>query len=309
MDNQQKIADLLNEDTIGKKVRDFIRNEMNYILIAIISTVFVTSCCLVFTPNTDIKTILSNCSVGTLVGWIIKTLLHKQGSSKAFQSKRMVDLQANYDKLVAENNQDSEYYQIFCDIENEINVKNYQSQILAQTNLVYSKFINGDYDGKHYENLKGEKIEFTKNQKRALIKARNPKIFMINPDYLTNEASISVITSEKEESLKRHEAKNNGLNFISMVVTGLLLGFLGVSLISAEQIVAEIIWKVLQILIYIAFGFLEYFKAYGWVTNEYYGFIKRRYDYLIKFQNSRKNPSSILNQKITEIQNSLKKGE
>lgn len=301
-DNQQKIADLLAEDTLGKKIRDTIKNEMNYILIAIISTVFITSCCLVFTPNTDIKTILSNCSIGTLVGWIIKTLLHKQGSTKAFETKRMIQMQESYDKIVADNNKDSEYYQPFCEIENEISIKNYQRQILAQVNLVYEKFVNGDYDGKTYKNIKGEDLEFTKLQKSALNKAKHPKIFMISPDYLTNEASISIITIEKEESLKKHEAKNNGKNFVSMVITALLLGFLGVGLISGEQLVAEIIWKILQILIYLAFGFFEYFKAFGWVTNEYYGYLKRRYDYLVKFQNMIKNKDSLLWKRVEQLQ-------
>lgn len=303
--DQQRIADMLNEDTLGKKIRDTIRNELNYILIAIISVAFITSCCLVFTPNTDILSILSNCAVGTLVGWIIKTLLYKQGSNKAFQTKRMIAMQESYDALVSANNKDSEYYQAFCEIENEINIRNYQSQILAQVNLVYLKFLNGDYDGNTYKNLKGEELEFTKQQKRALYKARHPKIFMISPNYLTNEATISIITTEKEEGLKSHEAKHSGKNFISMVITALLLGFLGVSLISGEALVAEIIWKILQILIYLAFGFFEYFKAYGWVTNDYYGYLKRRYDYLIKFQNMIKNPDSTLWKRVNE----LKKGD
>ena len=294
-ENLNKDLDLPNEDSVGEKIINGIKSNISFLIVVTISIVFVfTGFIKIDFQVGDYRTIICGSIIGVMVGWIIKSLLGRQGMINGLASKKCVDVQTTYDNRCIDNNSYSEYYPVYCEIKNEQKVKNYQTTILTSVNLKYSMFIEGKYDdSESYTNIKGEKVLFTKKQKKALKKARNPRIVCITPDYLTNEMSMDVLREKREVSTKRYESSRNGKTLVSALMVGLISGFFAVSMLM-ETSWANVIWTSIQVLAYISIGFTEYVRRYIWATTEHVAYIKRRINYLIDFKNMVDNKNNIL---------------
>lgn len=311
MDNLNKESESLSENSLKDlfvnskneipiRLIKGIKENLYFILVAIIAIAFIGMCYVTLGQVNDLKTVLINSGLGIMCGCCIKTLLSVQGSANGEKSPIYVEQYAKYDRLVAENNPDSEYYDVYCEIENEDKIRTYQTQILSQVNLVYKKFKNGEYDNLHYWiNTKGEKIFFTKKQISNLKKANNPKIIPITPQYLVGGARVSIDREKKEISSRQYTRHRAVALLLSAIIISCIFGMFAPKEVNTNTL-AQAIWNAMQVVVFLILGVLEYIKSYNFKTQDCVFYIRRRCNYIIKFRNMMNNKDSVLWKRIEQ---------
>jgi hypothetical protein len=122
-------------------------------------------------------------------------------------------------------------------------------------------------------------------------------------------SAIVIDEDRKEETQHAYEGKRGGLNAMSMALTCIIFGSYTASFILGNTL-AHMIYNTLQISIFLAWGAVEYFKAYSWVVNNNLFYLNRRIELLSKFRNMYDNKNSKLWARVKEIQDTqVKKQE
>ena len=80
----------------------------------------------------------------------------------------------------------------------------------------------------------------------------------------------------------QYERESGAKDVISKIVVSLIFGYYGVEFVETFDM-AELIWKVLQISLFIVFGTVSMFKAYFFIKDEYRAKIIKKVNYLEMF--------------------------
>lgn len=262
------------------KIVTFFKSNIETLILIVICAVYV------FRGIADIKEsgktvyeILADGSIAFFTGYIIKAILNRKGMLVGLTSPKFMATTNEYGNKKMQIQTYVEELTPFCDKRNAEKLKQSQIDYLTKNAMSYNLFIQGFYDD-------------DKKKKRILKKCRSIKVFKYTPTLLTN--AYDSTTDEKELmniSLSKFQSSQLTGNLIIGILSFILFGYYGLS--KKEFDWAQIEWYALQVMTFLATGFLKYLNSYFFVTETLRGKVKRVMDVIDEFINLRtKSPDA-----------------
>lgn len=257
-----------------RKFGEVLRDNLQKITIVLVSIVYITQGIFELAKkDASILEILGSIFLSVVVGTVISSNLSTLGlkdgrNSETFQNslKSYGEAKAkatpNFDKLVS-----------WCDYKNFQELELEKKDIIQSAGLNWRAYKYGYYD-EHNEKL-------DENQKKALERAKHCSIIKLNSQDLFSDLSSTkhgVFGGKKigdkfgltEKEFKTKSTANDLLIKVSMaVISGLYTLAPLITGENALEIIAGVIWNLLQVLIWLALGTMKYTSAKSFMEDEY----------------------------------------
>lgn len=279
------------------KVARFLKGNLINFCVIVISVAYVFFGLLdVEQTDTSIWVVLCEGLLGIVTGFLIKQALGETGYGKGYNSKIWGEEIAKYNDLCNNANPYMEYVDNFYACQEIEKIKKYRKTRLLGVRLKYQDFFDkyGQYinekeiiSPRQARKLK-KRNEFDKNtmivldarQRQALHSAIKVKIYNLN---LFSEYEVSVGSyTKKEETDKAHKAKTLGKNGITSILIACIGSYFTVQWIKDFN-VAEFIFSILQVCLWIALGAVQLYNNYNYVVIDKVNKLKTKKELIQKF--------------------------
>lgn len=121
----------------------------------------------------------------------------------------------------------------------------------------------------------------TEKQKKAISKANRIKISKLTMVQLLNENSKKNDPLYLGKNIQSYMKDSNISTIFTKVIFTLIFGYFSTSFISFS--IADIIWKLLQIVFFIIVGIIEYYKSYMFICGDYVEVLNKKTDFLNEY--------------------------
>lgn len=276
MQNTEYVKDNLSYETNDNKVIEFMKKYVLDFLIALVILIFLFKDLIeIEKSGKTLVEIIANSIVNLIVGQLIKNLFAEKGTNAGFMSPSYVRMNKRYGEEIDKCDSKLDQLDDFCDKKNEQRIIKVQKHILRPARIKYEDFMTK------------EKYDVCKNKTQEKIweKAMNVKIQMITPENLVSETDSRYEKGKKEESLKVHKAKNGAKGFIIAALLGVIFGYFVPAL--NNNALAGLLWNLVQVAIWLAFGIITYYQEYRYITVDYSQRVLRKITYLVEFNNEK----------------------
>ena len=257
-----------------KKLGELLRDNLQKITIVLVSIVYITQGIFELAKkDATILEILGSIFLSVVVGTVISSNLSSMGlkdgrNSELFQTslksygEAKINATPNFDKLSA-----------WCEYKNFQELELEKKDIIQSAGLNWRAYKFGYYD-EHKEKLDDKQL-------KALDKAKHCSIIKLNSQDLFSDlsgAKYGVFGGKKigdkfgptEKDFKSKSTTNDLMVKVSMAV---ISGLYTLSpLITGEnvyEIIAGVIWNLMQILVWLALGSMKYINAKSFMEDEY----------------------------------------
>ena len=275
---------------MNERVKEFLKNSTGYGIILLISAGYIaTAFITIERSGKSIGRIIADGIVIFLIGIVINRAFELQGITDGDRDERvqvaitrhteMVDLVAPYiDRL-----------DDWCDRKNREALRAQRVRVLAERGLNYSDYFDED----------GMTREFTVNEARmknrylrkaelkrirCYYKALSLKLTPLTSGVLTSEGGRYGDPYYLGRSKPEYTRETGREDVISKILLSVLFGYFGIALI-ADWSVATLIWKTLQITVFLVIGSLKKTQSFQFVIEEYRGRITKKTNILQMFVN------------------------
>ncbi len=226
---------------------------------------------IVETDNT-VREIIANGALAFIFGVVLNFLLKIQGLNKGENDIRTIATNNLHGEVVEKATKYIDKLDTFCDNETRDMTKTIQTRILARAGIKYSDFENGTIN---YDILSKDKLKLVESAKKV----------KITP--LTTNSLTSIDSEEKDpfsfkESKERYISKTSPLEIILKAVFAFIIGYYTTSLIK-DFSWAELIWTLLQVVLFLGLGSITMYKAYFYVIDKIRGNTIKKINILNKF--------------------------
>ena len=267
---EERVSYVMEEES-SKFIEFLKRNVLNFLITGVVAIFLTKDLVEIERSGKTIVEIIANSVVNLVVGQLIKNLFLQKGSNAGFSSRRYVNMMNTYSKEIEKTDVRINKLDDFCDYKNEQRIVKAQKQILRIARIKYDDF------------LTKEKKEMckTKQQEQAWEKAESVKIQLITPENLLSETDTRYDGGKKDESLKAHRAKVASKSFVIATGISVIFGYFVPRL--NNNMLAGLIWNLVQVAIWLAFGIIAYYQEYTFITNDYSQRTLRKIAYLVEF--------------------------
>lgn len=279
------------KEELTLKIQRWLKENVSIIALVILCVVYILyGIVTIDKTGKTVGQIVADGGVSFLVGFTIKCLMNNQGLTNGEQSQGYVNSRLHYLSLLDETSNIQHYLEIFCDMENEKSLVRVQKSILRTQNIKYEDFVNNNLD---YSKL-------DKKQKKAVYKAREVKIHLINDAILLSDSQITLdLGKDLNVSKKSYLKSSNTTTLIIMLLIAFLFGYYGIDPQKGFNW-HNAIWCAIQVAIYLALGTMQYFQGYSFMADTYKTALVRKANFLEKFKNMYNEDKTIFTVKKEE---------
>jgi hypothetical protein len=292
-------------DKNENKAKEWFVNNIIYIIVALISAVFLFSAIFeISETGKTLEEILLNSALILVIGYVITVLLDIQGIFKGGKTEEVIKIKQSHEKVVELAEPYAKDLDTFCEQENISNLRQARTRILAKAGLNYDECFNENGSAKE---VKFERVEKPKKDKKKT-KSENALIFKEYKEKLSNikykKKMFKQAVRVRLTQLTTQDLISNGANkydkfdlgdtqkdylkkswigsILSKVAVALIFGYYTIQLIS-DFSWAVLLWTALQVVTFLAFGIIKYFQAYMFMQNQFVDRTKRQISELKKF--------------------------
>ena len=265
----------LNQQTSLDKTLDFFRKNIYNFILVIVSVIFIFKDIIeIQETGKSVLEIVADSLISFIMAMTFNIILGKKGILSAQKLNSYINCMETYSEEIEKTNDKIEYLEEFCEYKNNNKLRLIQKRILARVCINYVDFTNG----------KLETYSLTKEQKKALKKAKKINFHYLTPENLLSETDARYEKGKKDMTLSEFEKTQNFQDTISKIVVALIFGYFGVSGITGGW--AEILWGSIQVGLWLIMGLCKYVQNYSYVKDVYQQKIYRKVNLLIEFNNS-----------------------
>lgn len=261
-------------ETKKDKFASFLKGNIEtFILVAICAVYIFRGIADIQESGKTVWEIIADGAVAFAFGYIVKAIMGKKGMLNGLISPKFIATTNQYGDQKIKIQNYVEELTTFCDKKNDSKLKQTQIDFLIKHAMNYNLFISGFYDD-------------DKSKKRILKKCRKIKVFEYTPTLITN--AYDSTTDEKEMmnvSISKYQSSQLSGNLIIGGLSFVLFGYFTLGKNAFDW--AKIEWYALQVMIFLANGFLKQMNAYFFVTETLRGKVKRVMDIIDEFMNLR----------------------
>lgn len=268
--------DLSVKEEFSIKMQKFFKENISIIALFLVCAIYIFyGIITIEKTGKTIPQIIADGTISFLIGYVIKALLNNQGIANGEKSENFINARNFYLKLLDETSNIQHYLQNYCDLENEKTLKRVQTAILRKHNLKYDLFINNEYD----------LSKLDKKQIKAIYKAREVNIHLINDAILLSDSQLNLDTGKDLSVSKKSYIKSSNLKTaIIMILFALIIGYYGVDPTKGFNW-SGALWSAIQIAIYLSLGAMQYFSGYTFMADTYRTALVRKSNHLERFKN------------------------
>ena len=275
---------------MNEKVKDFLKNSTGYGIILLISAGYVaTAFITIERSGKSLWRIIADGIVIFLIGIIINRAFELQGITEGDREERVQNAMACHARMVDQVAPYIDRLDDWCDQKNREALRAQRVRILAERGMKYSDYFDEE----------GMTLEFKVNEERlhnrylrkievkrirCYYKALSLKLTPLTSGVLTSEGGRYGDPYYLGRSKPEYTRESSREDVISKILLSVLFGYYGIALI-ANWSVATLIWKALQIVVFLVIGSLKKTQSFQFVTDEFRGRITKKTNILQMFVN------------------------
>ena len=288
------------------KGKDFLVRFAGYIVVFLLSAVFILASVVTISKSgRTIAEIIAEGALGLMFGLAIDSLLGIQGINNGKRSKEFMETKKLHGETVDNISPRIHELDAWCEKKNAEALVLQRTKILAARGLRYIDYFDGEGQGLGYasgytplskeklrtlgrEERRQEKLKYKRERARekAYYKALRLRLTPLSAASLTGDSARPDDPHYFGENEKGYEKRALFTDLFSKACMAGIFGYYCV-----EQIMnfspAALIWRCLQVGIYLAGGIFKMLSAQAFITGDYRGQIIRKIDYLQMFNNSK----------------------
>jgi hypothetical protein len=265
------------EKNVLKKTEYILKRRLGGIGVAVVSIAYLFwGYFKLYQQELSILEIIVTGAITVFVAYLIDSLLRWQGIIDGSVERSVLQAQDSHNAKVVEAQPYFEYSEGWSEEENRRARKMARTYILTQKGLRYSDFFedDGEFKSDCKNLLKYEKgaPRYIKHRYKEQIKALNKAIkFKITPVTLTkitSELNVNLdpnYLGRTRDEYTRQKGRMAGLTKVASFGVLSLVGFRVIQ----DPSIASFYYGLIQISIFLLFGFISYYLSYTYVTGEY----------------------------------------
>ena len=285
----------------NEKIKDILKNSMGYFAVALVSAVYMVAALIKMEETgKTVAQIVADGALNFVMGLIINRMLEVQGILNGESLPSVKATYAEHGRMVVRISPYIERLDGWCELKTAQTLKFMRRKVLAAQGMKYELYF--DEDGRALDFLELEPMPTAKMAKkrwkarlRCYNKALRVKITPLSASRLTSDAGKSSDPFFFSRTKSQYEKQSSAADVVLKIVTALFFGYYGVELI-LNFTKAELIYRALQIAMFIGIGIIKMYQAQMFITDEYRGGIVKKIDYLQMFENT------VMKEKPTETE-------
>lgn len=282
---------------MNEKAKDFFQRTIGYIIVVFVAISYIATAFIqIEETGKSVARILADGIFSFLLGFCINRSFDLQGVMNGERDERFRASFALHGETVVKISPYIDKLDEWCAIKNKENLKVQRTRVLASEGLAYNNYFNEDGSAKEFQ------IDEKKLQNKYLRKSEKKRIkcfdkaLHLKPTPLSTGELTSECTKPQDpynfgRTKEQYEKQSSAFDIISKVAIAIIFGYYGVSLVQNFSY-ASLIWKFLQVTLFILIGIINMYSSYFFITGEYRGRIVKKISHLEMFDSYIKNLQS-----------------
>lgn len=252
------------------KVFENILSHLEILVIAIIGVLYVCQGLYQFAAkNATLVEIIGSIVESFIVGLMIYTNLRKLGLRAGRKDENFIASIGYYSNAKEKTKNYREKTPAFCNYKNKQTLDTLRKDLIEDVGLSYTLWKQGFYSKQSYEELNLDKDQIHTLETIKSIKApkiRPNELYSDLPHYSTKQALKYGQFGQDEKS---YTFINGATDALFMFVSAIITGYFGLEPIINADSLAQALWNLIQLIIWISFGVMKYYQSYMFMVNEY----------------------------------------
>jgi len=274
--------------TRAERASKFFKSYLCYFIDGIVCIAYIaTSIYNISESGKTILSIIADGLVAFLISYFIARTMDVQGLLNGERDPRVEATNELHGKKIVEIEPFLDKLDKWCEIKNVENVREQRIKMLASVGLKYTLYFDEDGIGQGFKrrqcNSRLEKNDERKKE-RMYYKCLRLKLTPLSTSALTSEGAKPNDPYNFGRTKEDYKKQNAGKDIISKVALGVLGGYFTVTMIT-DLSWALVVWKCLQVSIFLIMGVMKMMNSYLFIIDEYRGRIIKKINNIEKFQN------------------------
>jgi hypothetical protein len=257
-----------------EKVAKFLASQAVNIILLIIVAVYALSGLINIneTGKTPLE-ILASGFIALVLAWSISTLLGQKGVMSGQRSDVYKATLVEYGNKVASVDGHTDEFEKFCEEQKSYEKEKIQRSIIASAGLKWDKvFVDGQFV---------MPVKLRKEQRIAIKRAIKAKVYNMEAGYILGGMEQE-LRSEKDETLSSFQFKESTRTAFLKVLNSVIFGIYSIQIMQDFNW-AAVIWKMLEVSVWMGFGYMSFFTNYEFVIEKYRKQIISKINLIVKF--------------------------
>lgn len=256
-----------------KVARFFVTQAANLALIVIVLVYALSGLINIDDTGKSVSEILASSFIAMILAWSISTLLGQKGIDRGQESEVFKATLKEYGDKVASVDGHTDEFEKFCEEQKAYEKEKIQRSIIAGAGLKWDKvFVDGQFSITK---------EMDKDQKQAVKKAIRAKVYNMEAGYVLGGMEQE-LKSVKDESIRSWQSKESLRTGFLKVLNSVIFGIYTIQVMTDFNW-AGIIWKLLEVAVWLGFGYISFFTNYEFVIEKYRKQIISKINLIVKF--------------------------
>lgn len=288
---------------MNEKFKELLRHGMSYGMILLISLGYIaTAFITVERSGKSVGRILADGIVIFLIGIVINRSFELQGIADGDCDERVTSAIEQHARTVDHVAPYIDRLDVWCDQRNRDALKIQRMRILAQRGMRYADYFDEEGMSREFavdkEKLKSPYLwRLEVGRIRCYTKALSLHLTPLTSGTLVSEGGRAWDPYFLGRSKSEYIRGSNRGDVFSKLLLSVLFGYFGLALL-ADWSVATLIWKMMQIAVFLVMGSIKKTKSYQFMVEEYRGRITKKTNILRMFANDCGLPSMAEKEKI-----------
>lgn len=268
-----------------KVARFFASQAVNIILLIIVSVYALSGLINIQETGKTPLEILASGFIALVLAWSISTLLGQKGIVSGQRSDIYKATLLEYGNKVSSVDGHTDEFEKFCEEQKAYEKDKIQRSIIANAGLKWDKvFVDGQFVIPN--NLQKEQII-------AIKKAVKAKVYNMEAGYILGGMEQE-FRSTKDETISSFQVKESTRMGLLKVLNSVIFGIYSIQIMQDFNW-AAVIWKMLEVSVWMGFGYMSFFTNYEFVIEKYRKQIISKINLIVKFNDIiKKNPNKYI---------------
>jgi hypothetical protein len=270
-----------------EKVAKFFASQAVNIVLLIIVAVYALSGLINIqeTGKTPLE-ILASGFIALILAWSISTLLGQKGIVSGQRSDTYKATLVEYGNKVSSVDGHTDEFEKFCEEQKAYEKEKIQRSIIAAAGLKWDKvFIEGQFVE--------PKTLANKEHRKAIKRAILARVYNMEAGYILGGMEQE-LKSVKDETIVSFQTQESFKTGFLKVMNSVIFGIYSIQLMQDFNW-AAVIWKMLEVSVWMGFGYMSFFTNYDFVIEKYRKQIISKINLIVKFNDIiKKNPKKYL---------------
>lgn len=275
---------------MNEKVKVFFRQNIGYFVVGLVSIIYIaTAFIAIGKTGKTVAEIIADGAIVFALGLFINRVFDLQGMMNADREEKVQATYRLHNETVVKISPYIDRLDKWCGIKNEQNLKVQRTRILATAGMRYDDCFDKNGAVKDFkineEKLKNKTLRKDEIKRiRCFRKALRLKLTPMTAGSLTSEGGRAQDPYFFGRTKAQYETQTSVKDIIFKVLIACIFGYYGADLIR-DFSYANLIWKALQVGIFLVMGVIKMYNSYIFVVEEYRGRIIKKIDNLQMFEN------------------------